>query len=110
MKNSTQPKPPSDLSKEAKKKWKALQEEYGIVDEAGLTFLSSGCRFYDRMRTAQQTVLKEGQTVSDRFGQVKPHPCCIVEKDAAASMLRCFKALNLDIEPLRDKPGRPSGR
>lgn len=104
------PKVPSDLSKEGKKKWKALQREYEISDEAGLTFLSSGCRFYDRMRTAQEIILKEGQTVTDRFGQRKPHPCAIVERDAATSMLKCFRALNLDIQPLHDKPGRPPGR
>jgi P27 family predicted phage terminase small subunit len=108
MKNSV--KPPSDLSKEGKAKWKKLQSEYGITDEAGMTYLTAGCRFYDRMRQAQATLALEGMTQTDRFGQVKPHPCAIIERDAAASMLRCFKALNLDIEPLRDKPGRPGGR
>lgn len=109
MKNLA-PKPPNDLSTEAKRKWKALQTEYGIADEAGLTYLTTGCRFFDRMRGAQTLLDKEGSVITDRFGQSKPHPATVVERDAAASMIRAFRALNLDIEPLRDKPGRPSGR
>jgi P27 family predicted phage terminase small subunit len=104
------PKPPSDLTAEAKKKWSTLQEEYGITDEAGLTYLTMGCRFFDRMRQAQEALRKEGMTQTDRFGQVKPHPCALIERDAASSMIRAFKALNMDVEPLRDKPGRPPGR
>jgi P27 family predicted phage terminase small subunit len=103
-------KPPSDLSNEAKKKWKSLQAEYGISDEVGLTYLTTGCRFFDRMRLAQDTLKIEGMTQTDRFGQVKPHPCTVIERDAAASMIRAFKALNLDVMPLHDKPGRPQGR
>ena len=49
------------------------------------------------------------QQQPDRFGQVKSHPLLSVERDSRAQYLAALKALNLDLEPLRDKPGRPGG-
>jgi len=49
-------------------------------------------------------------TLSDRWGQLKINPLCAVERDARAQFMAAMKALNLDLEPLRDKPGRPPGR
>jgi P27 family predicted phage terminase small subunit len=108
MKNS--PKPPNDLSLEAKKGWKATRADYGIIDDTGLTYLTTGWRFFDRLREAQETIRKEGATVTDRCGQVRAHPAITIERDAAASMIRAFKALNLDVLPNFDKPGRPPGK
>lgn len=108
MKNS-KATPPGDLSPDARRKWLALRDEYEITDEAGLLYLTTACRFYDRMRQAQKIVAKEGTVTVDRFGQSKPHPAVTVERDAAQSMMRAFRALNLDVEPLHAKPGRPPG-
>jgi hypothetical protein len=33
-----------------------------------------------------------------------------VERDSRAQWLAALKALNLDLEPLHDKPGRPGGK
>ncbi len=44
----------------------------------------------------------------DRFVQRKPHPLLAAERDARAQMLAALKALNLDLEPLKDR-GRPPG-
>jgi P27 family predicted phage terminase small subunit len=102
-------KPPSNLSAEAGKKWKALVEEYDIADAAGLQILTAGMEAFDRMRGAQRRIKAEGQTFKDRFGQLRAHPLLPVERDARAAMLAALKALNLDLEPLHDKPGRPGG-
>jgi P27 family predicted phage terminase small subunit len=107
MKNSL--KPPSDLSFEAKKLWKSIQAEYGIEDATGITYLDTGCRFFARMREAQATIAREGAVVKDRFDQLKPHPAAIIERDAASSMIKAFRQLNLDVEPLKTI-GRPPGR
>ena len=45
----------------------------------------------------------------DRYGQLKAHPAVNIERDARAAMLAALKAMNLDVEPLRDRPGRPGG-
>jgi hypothetical protein len=47
--------------------------------------------------------------VEDRYGQVKVNPACVLEKDARNGFLAALRALHLDIEPLRDRPGRPMG-
>jgi P27 family predicted phage terminase small subunit len=101
---------PSHLSKEAKRWWRELQDEYQISDAAGLLLLQTACEAHDRMKAAAATIEREGQTVKDRFDQDKPHPLLTVERDARSAMLAALKQLNLDLEPLRDSPGRPGGR
>jgi hypothetical protein len=65
---------------------------------------------FDRMREAQAMLRKDGITLTDRFGQVKQHPATLVERDSKALMVRQLKALNLDLEPVHDRPGRPGGK
>lgn len=110
MKKSGQSKPPKRLSVEAQEWWRNLLEEYGIEDEAGRLLLQTAMEALDRMRLAQNAVKRSGATYKDRFGQPKPHPLLSVERDARAAMLAALKALNLDLEPLRDGPGRPPGK
>lgn len=111
MKNSEKvPKPPRDLSTFAKKAWKALFLEYQIEDAAGLQLLTEYCRAFMRAEDARATIRQEGAVVLDRFKQKKEHPAVATERGAVASMLACLKALNLDIEPLRDRAGRPPGK
>jgi P27 family predicted phage terminase small subunit len=104
------PKSPKSLSREAKTWWRKIQAEYGIDDEAGLLLLQTACESFDRMRSCQAEIDRDGQVVKDRFDQDKPHPLLSVERDARSQMMQALKQLNLDLEPLRDGPGRPGGR
>ncbi|MQA88727.1 MAG: hypothetical protein GEU90_00635 [Gemmatimonas sp.] len=110
MKNPTRPKTPSTLSREAQGWWRKLVEEYALDDPAGLLLLQTALEAFDRMRGAQELIQSEGATVTDRFGQPKPHPATVIERDSRAGMMAALRALNLDIEPLNDRPGRPAGR
>lgn len=111
MKNSEKtPKPPRDLSLSAKKRWKALNHEYQISDSAGIQLLSEYCYAFDRAEAARAKIRDEGSVVLDRFGQKKEHPAVATERGAVQTMLNCLRALNLDVEPLRDRPGRPPGK
>lgn len=101
---------PSHLSDDAKRIWRDLQKEYAIVDAAGLLILQTACEAHDRMKAAAADIANDGQMVADRFGQMKPHSLLPVERDARAAMLAALKQLNLDLEPLRDGPGRPAGK
>jgi P27 family predicted phage terminase small subunit len=101
---------PGHLSKEAKLIWKELTKEYGIDDAGGLAILKTGLEAYDRTTGARLAIDKEGLTITDRFGASKPHPLLAAERDARGQWLAALKQLNLDIEPLRDGPGRPPGR
>src|SRR5690349_1051000 len=105
MKNS-ELTPPETLSAEALNMWKQIQSEYQIIDQGGLIILTAACESFDRMREARALVEAEGMTIEDRFGQKKPHPAVVIERDARAAMLAALKQLNLDMEPLKTV-GRP---
>lgn len=102
--------PPKQLSREAKAWWRKLCSEYALDDEAGKLFLQTALEAFDRMRQAQGVIRDEGPTIKDRFDQMKAHPLLTVERDARSQMIQALKALNLDVEPLREVPGRPPGR
>ena len=103
-------KAPSHLSKAAQQWWERIQNEYDISDQAGRLLLQTALEAHDRMKQAQAAIKSDGATVKDRFGQDKGHPLLTTERDSRAQMLAALKQLNLDLEPLRDGPGRPAGR
>jgi P27 family predicted phage terminase small subunit len=103
-------KPPKGLSSEARKFWKSIVDEYDINDPAGLRLLQRACEALGRLRNAQTFLKKDGEVISDKKGSVKAHPAVKIEEGAHKQMLDALKMLNLDLEPLRDKPGRPGGR
>ena len=103
-------KAPNHLSKEAKEMWKSIIKEYSIDDTAGLKILRVALESYDRSQSARKAIEKDGMLYKDRFGLPKPHPLFPIERDSRAAFLAGMKALNLDIEPLRDHAGRPAGR
>ena len=102
-------KAPATLSAEARIWWARLLDEYGIDDPAGLLLLQILFEAFDRMRGAQRRIKKDGSIIKDRFDQLRAHPAITTERDSRAQMLMAMKNLNLDIEPLRDGPGRPGG-
>ncbi|MEW5772479.1 MAG: phage terminase small subunit P27 family [Thermodesulfobacteriota bacterium] len=102
--------PPRHLSKEAKSWWTQIHNEFEIEDSAALLILTTAAEAFDRMRQAQQLLKKQGATFLDRFGQVRANPATTIERDSRAAMLNALKALNLDLEPLQERPGRPAGR
>ena len=104
------PKPPKHLSPEARAIWLGLVDEYGINDVAGTVLVTAACECWQRVREAMLLVAKDGAVTVDRWGQQKLSPAANLERDARASMLAAFRALNLDIQPVRDKLGRPGGR
>lgn len=101
---------PKHLSVESKKIWKEILDEYSIEDAAGLRILRVALESFDRAQSAREAIDKDGMTVKDKAGQTKPHPLLPIERDSRAAFLSGLKSLNLDLEPLRDRPGRPGGR
>lgn len=98
------------LSKEAAKLKNAIMKEYDISDDAGISILETSMEAFDLMHAAQAVVDKDGLKVTGDRGGIKAHPLLSVIRDARAQFLAGLKALNLDLEPLRDKAGRPPGR
>lgn len=104
------PPAPENLTKAAAAWWQKLVAEYDLSDPAGLLLLQAALECFDRVKACQRAVKREGMTFRDKAGQPKPHPLLTTERDSRAAMLANLKALNLDIEPLRDHAGRPPGR
>ena len=103
------PPAPKGLSKPAAGWWKQLHEEYELTDAAGLLLLEEALRAYDRCVQARMKIEKDGVVILDRFGQKKAHPATTVERDSRGQLMTALRQLQLDVEPLRDGPGRPGG-
>jgi P27 family predicted phage terminase small subunit len=100
---------PGHLGAEARAWWNRIQAEYGIEDQAGKLLLQVALEAFDRMRQCQEAIRAEGIIARGSKRQPRAHPLLAVERDARGQMLAALKQLNLDIEPLRDGPGRPPG-
>ena len=103
-------KPPPHLKTAGADLWTRVQAEYGIDDAAGLALLTAAAEALDRMRAAQESIATHGEMVLDRYQQLKTNPACVLERDSRVGFLSALRQLNLDLEPLRDGPGRPPGR
>jgi P27 family predicted phage terminase small subunit len=97
------------LSSEATTFRRRVLSEFRL-DDSGQLVLRQACESLDRVREAQRLLATDGLVIRDRWGQPKPHPAAGVEASARLQLLRCLKALGIDLEPLNDGPGRPPGR
>ena len=104
---SSPPPPPPHLKAAGAKLWADLTREYVVRDGAGLALVTAAAEALDRQQEAREAIDKYGAVVVDRYGNPKANPACHIERDARAGFLACLKALNLDLEPLRDGRGRP---
>jgi hypothetical protein len=94
---------PAHLSPESAAWWKWIWSEYDL-DEGQAPVLQAALEARDRAAEAR-AAMADGCIVTDRFGQAKPHPALLVERDALSLMVRAWKTLGLGApEP------RPIGR
>lgn len=101
-------KAPTHLKRHGRDLWRQIQAEYSVNDAGGLALLTTAAECLDRMRAAQKAISEHGEMVMDRYSQLKTNPACALEKDSRVGLLAALKQLNLDLEPLRDRPGRPA--
>jgi len=100
------PSPPKFLSKESKKLWKEYCSRYDFECHA-FKILEIALSCYDRVLEARKILNSEGVTCEDRWGVVKQHPAVAIELKYERLMIDSMGKLNLDVEPLRETPGRP---
>jgi len=100
------PRPPSNLSPEARTWFKKLVDEFPIDDPAGLMLLQQACEALDRLRETQKIIHNEGVVIADRFGQPRQHPATLVERDARNQLVKCIRMLDLDIEVPAPRRGK----
>jgi P27 family predicted phage terminase small subunit len=94
---------PPHLSPEMKKFFKKIMTDFDL-DTHHVTLLTKACECLDRAEEARQMVTADGLTTTDRYGSIKPHPCCKLELDYKASARMLLRELGLDLEP--PEPGK----
>ena len=102
------PKTPKHLRRDGAELFRDVASEYGISDSAGIALLATACECLDRMRAAQRAIEEHGEMTLDRYGCPKINPAIGLEKDSRAHFILALKALSLDIEPIRNRVGRPA--
>ncbi|MFZ7126373.1 MAG: P27 family phage terminase small subunit [Desulfobacterales bacterium] len=103
----------SNLSREAKRIFKAITSEFAGIDDdpAAVLILKTSLEAFDRMRQAQQAIADHGVVFLDRYGQPRSNPAVAAERDSRAAMLAALRQLNLDLTVIQNPgPGRPPGR
>src|SRR5258706_11533247 len=100
---------PKGLKAPGRRLWKAIQAEYSIDDPGGSAHLEAACRAEDDIQRMRKTVTTDGDVLLDRFGQKTPHPLLAAIRGLEAVRRQALSALNLNVEPLHDRPGRPAG-
>src|SRR5262245_54658289 len=104
------PRSPAGLSRAGRKLWREIQGEYSIEDAGGIAHLVAACRAEDDLQRMRETVTKDGDVILDRFNQKVPHPLLSSIRGMEAIRRQALNALHLDLEPLKDRVGRPGGK
>ena len=94
------PKAPSGLSLEARELWQKTVKVWRIDDPTLLLCLKNACKCLDRLRLAERIILRDGCTITDRWGQIKQHPGMLVVRDEGKALRENLKMLNLDLDQL----------
>jgi hypothetical protein len=104
------PRAPQGLGKSGRRLWKGIQAEYTIEEAGALAHLQAACRAEDDIQRMRVTVTNDGDVLLDRFQQKHPHPLLTAIRGLEAVRRQALRELNLGIEPLHDRPGRPPGK
>ncbi|MEK6594778.1 MAG: P27 family phage terminase small subunit [Pseudomonadota bacterium] len=86
---------PMHLKAGARRMWEKLRADYCIDDAAGMALLQAACEAYQRAQEARELIDKDGAVQPDRFGQLKAHPACAIERDGRGQMISALRALRL---------------
>src|SRR4051812_23596570 len=91
------PAPPSHLHAPESQLWIEVVASFAFADPASLAILAAAIEARGRMRRCREAIDRDGETVVDRFQQVKSHPLLSAERDARAAFLAGMRTLNLDL-------------
>jgi hypothetical protein len=105
IRRQTYPDPPGDFSGEAVKLWGQIHNHW-LLDDARCAILKQALYSLDRADSARKTLNEVGLVVTDRYGQIRPHPAVRTEEVSRAAFVSAMRALGLDLAP----PSHPRNR
>lgn len=88
---------PRHLETVERRMWRDIVTEFEFSDPASLALLRSALEAHQRARRCRLVIDRDGETVRDRFQQIRAHPLLAAERDARAAFLAAVRALNLDL-------------
>lgn len=92
-----------------RKLYDSILAEYEVTDSASEALLLAACHELDVATEADQLVLANGMSYRDGNGVLRVNPFVRVAREARLAMTRALRAMGLDLEPIRDRVGRPFG-
>ena len=102
-------KPPAHLTAEMRAWVAATAAEYDL-EAHHIRLLILAAETYDQAERARKRLVKEGEYVEDRFGQLRQHPAVPVLRDARAAFARLVREIGLDDSDASTRPPRIAGR
>lgn len=106
MKKATNPNaPPSHLSAGSQAFWSRVVTDYELDEAPARELLRLCCEAMDRCEQARAQLERDGLTVTDRYGQTKPHPCAVIETQNRLAVARLLRELRV-LEPIADDETR----
>ena len=98
------PAPPRHLRAPGKRLWRSVVGAW-LLDKRQMEILRLACEAADRAESARLLLEEEGLTVTDRYGQQRPHPAASIESTSRSQVERLLRGLAL--EPSGDDPRPP---
>jgi phage terminase small subunit len=99
---NSRPRPPKDLSREARRLWQYLFDA-SDVDAVAEPLLHSFCQHWQTVQEARALLAKEGIILTEKTAagveKRRPHPAVSVERDASAALMRAWRLLGYDQAP-----------
>lgn len=103
-------RPPKHLGSAGRALWRAVADEYAIIEPHRRAVLAVACECLDRMSQARAAIAADGLIVTGgRYGPAA-HPAVIVERDQKRLLLTALATLDLDLTEgnlVRPQDGRP---
>lgn len=105
------PEPPSSLGRRGAAEWRTVLATFDL-DATHLALLRAACEQLDRADQARLVIKKSGVTFSDRFGQLRDNPACMIERNALNAYRLLRRELCLDESEVQEfrAPRRPGGK
>ena len=93
---------PKHLEKATRCWWLSVVRDWQLEDHH-VKILTLAAECWDRAQAARAQIDAEGMTHRDRFGQPKPHPLLVVERDSRLAFARLVRELRLDEAEIDDE-------
>src|SRR5262245_52738853 len=106
MKQAASCATPGHLRPETRQWFDDVVVEY-VLEPHHVRILTLAGEAWDRGVQAREQLAKEGLTLTDRLGSIRPHSCAAIERDSRIAFARLLRELALDVDGPAEERSRP---